>query len=85
MFVNPSIQMKRLLTLLGPDVILAAPVIVQASLNVRKGNKLLAIYDLKLTLAWEGQLAGSEEMVRGVKEVVRLHRRWEWTRAARRQ
>eukprot|EP00200_Dunaliella_tertiolecta_P005690 CAMPEP_0202354342 /NCGR_PEP_ID=MMETSP1126-20121109/9704_1 /ASSEMBLY_ACC=CAM_ASM_000457 /TAXON_ID=3047 /ORGANISM="Dunaliella tertiolecta, Strain CCMP1320" /LENGTH=181 /DNA_ID=CAMNT_0048946797 /DNA_START=147 /DNA_END=691 /DNA_ORIENTATION=+ len=40
-----------------------------ASLNVRKGNKLLAIYDLKLTLAWEGQLAGSEERVTGTVKV----------------
>jgi hypothetical protein len=37
---------------------------MQASLNIRKGNKMLAIFDLKLTLAWEGSLAGCEDKVR---------------------
>jgi len=36
---------------------------MQAFTTMRKGNKRLVVFDLKITLAWEGQLAGVEEKV----------------------
>lgn len=36
-----------------------------ASLSTRKGNKRVAVYDLTLTLSWEGYAAGEETSVKG--------------------
>ena len=37
---------------------------MQACITTRKGNKRFAMFDLKITLAWEGQKAGSDKQVR---------------------
>ncbi len=38
--------------------------LLQAELTTRKGGKKFPMYDLVLTLEWEGLLAGSDAMVR---------------------
>ena len=51
---------------------------LQASLSTRKGNKKVAVYDLSLTLAWEGYHAEEETNVKGewkLSEFVRQPRR----------
>ena len=43
--------------------------ILQAYLTRRKGNKTLVVYDLELTLQWQGRLAGEETDVSHVKKL----------------
>ena len=40
-----------------------SPPPLQASVTLRKGNKKLVLYDLTVTLSYEGQLAGSTKVV----------------------
>ena len=42
---------------------LSPPPPLQASVTLRKGNKKLVLYDLTVTLSYEGQLAGSTKVV----------------------
>lgn len=37
----------------------------QAFISLRKGNKKLAVYDLKLELEWQGSSAGDSTQVGG--------------------
>lgn len=36
-----------------------------AALNIRKGNKKFAVFDLTVTLKWEGEWTGHDEKVKG--------------------
>lgn len=38
---------------------------MQAAITTRKGNKRFAMFDLRISLAWEGQRAGEEAQVGG--------------------
>jgi activator of HSP90 ATPase len=41
----------------------------EATITLRKGNKKLVIYDLNMSLAYEGQLSGSDQTVKGEVKV----------------
>ncbi|GFH20082.1 Aha1_N domain-containing protein [Haematococcus lacustris] len=41
----------------------------EAAMTTRKGNRKLAVYDLKLTMAWEGTAEGEPAPVKGTVKV----------------
>jgi hypothetical protein len=67
MRATPHTDLPARLLVSGPTVLLLAlstHAPMQALLTVRKGNKKLAIYDLKITMEWQAQGAEDESPVR---------------------
>ncbi|KAG2488076.1 hypothetical protein HYH03_013379 [Edaphochlamys debaryana] len=44
-----------------------------ASITTRKGNKRFAVFDMAVSLAWEGSVAGSDVKVKGEMRVEEVH------------